>query len=61
MFKCIISTCPEKANYNKKESCNPAYCYEHKTKDMVKKGSYDVDDIIEILCCSFENIIKKWK
>jgi hypothetical protein len=50
-FKCIINRCPEKANYNYNTCSNPAYCYIHKTSDMIKFGKYTLDDI---LCIVFD-------
>ena len=45
-LKCIAHFCPEKANYNYKTCNNPAYCYTHKTSDMIKFGKYTLDDIL---------------
>jgi hypothetical protein len=45
-FECKI--CYDKANYNYKTCTNPAYCYKHKTSDMVKFGRYTLDDILSI-------------
>ena len=50
-MKCIVRSCSEKANYNYKTCTNPAYCYIHKSSDMVKFGKYTLDDI---LCILFE-------
>jgi len=47
-FKCVINRCPEKANYNYRTCNNPAYCYKHKTSDMIKFGKYTLDDILSI-------------
>jgi hypothetical protein len=45
-LKCRI--CCDKANYNYKTCSNPAYCYKHKTSDMIKFGSYTFDDILSM-------------
>ena len=45
-LKCVIRSCSGKANYNYKTCTNPAYCYIHKSSDMVKFGRYTLDDIL---------------
>lgn len=57
MFKCIINNCIEKASYNYKTCYNPAYCYKHKEKDMIKFGSYDRDDFLEIVFVTLERLL----
>ena len=56
-MKCTILGCIEKANYNYKQSHNPAYCYAHSTPGMVKKGKYNFVDFIEIIFYGIEKII----
>jgi len=52
-FKCLKERCIEKANYNYKTCTNPAYCYMHKSSDMVKFGPYTADDILYMIFSFF--------
>jgi hypothetical protein len=47
-YKCIVKKCHELANYNYKTCFNAAYCYWHKSSDMVKFGKYDIYDFIDL-------------
>jgi hypothetical protein len=58
-MNCKINNCLEKANYNYKTNHNPAYCYRHSTKDMIKiENNYTVDDILEIIFYGLEKLFK---
>ena len=58
-YKCAVKKCREVAGYNYKTCFNPAYCYSHKSRDMVKIGGYDIEDFVEITSYFIEKFFVK--